>query len=401
MSAPQQRRKQHATRRQKSDGGRGRGAASAGRQRRARGEGQRGNQRRDGQPEADSELRGSGLRARVESRLRAHREGRAAGAAALESETQGEDTRSLWPRRIARAGLTLGLTAGVAWALLMGGREVYEYATTSARFEAKHLIYEPTAHVDDETLRALLAIDAGTNILALEPTELGARLAQHPWVAEASVTRELPDTLEIEIVEHVPEALLLAGGFYLVNAEGRPFKALERGEGRELPIITGVDRELLAAEAGSPERAQAITEVGFGLELLHTYQAKQRPRLGEIHLDEDGSVTLYTAESGTALHLGRDDFEARLERWDALRVALGDRAERLAVVHLDHESKPDRRDRVVARFAREGDDEQLLAQAAPRRGNADSQQPAQAIAAPTVEAPAQGAGRRNRIPRYQ
>lgn len=284
--------------------------------------------------------------------------------------------------------------------LLIGGREVYEYATTSARFEAKHFIYEPTEHVDDDTLRELLAIQPGTNILALDPAELGERVAAHPWVAEATVTLELPDTLEIEVVEHEPTAIVLAGRFYLVDRVGRPFKPVERGERGQLPVVTGIDRALLAEAPGSPGRDQAVVEIGRGLEVMRLYQAKQRPRLGEVHLDEDGSVTLYAAESGTALHLGRTDFEARLERWDALRVALGERADRLAVVHLDHESRPDRRDRVVARFADDRDGAVLLAAAEAERQPTEVSRPEQANA-DAEPPPAARAGRRNRIPRYQ
>ena len=83
----------------------------------------------------------------------------------------------------------------------------------------------------------------------------------------------------------------------------------------------------------------------------------------------------------------------------ALRVALGERADRLAVVHLDHESRPDRRDRVVARFADDRDGAVLLAAAEAERGPNDPQ-PQQANAA-VEPPPAARAGRRNRIPRYQ
>jgi cell division protein FtsQ len=309
-----------------------------------------------------------------------------------------------WPRTLGRVGLRLGLVVGVAWALLAGGREVYEYATTSSRFEAQHLTFEPTEHVDDATLRELLAIAPATNILALDLEQLGARLTEHPWVAQATVTRNLPDTLAIEIVEHEAAAIVLAGRFYLVDEQGVPFKQLERGERGELPIITGVERDSLR----DPEaRDRAVTTIARGLAILELYQTKQRPRLGEIHLDDDGSVTLYTAQTGTQLVLGRDEFEPRLARWDALRMALGDRAERLAIVHLEHESKPDRRDRVVARFISEHDDAVLLAEAAraepsqaesmgPDDESADDSRARSSGAKPAVRA-----GQRNRIPRYE
>ncbi|MFV8755160.1 cell division protein FtsQ/DivIB [Nannocystaceae bacterium ST9] len=313
-----------------------------------------------------------------------------------------------WPRKLGRAGLRLGLVVGVAWALLAGGREVYEYATTSSRFEVQHLVFEPTEHVDDETLRELLAIDPATNILSLDLDALSQRLTEHPWVAQASVTRNLPDTLAVEIVEHEAAAIVLAGRFYLVDEQGVPFKQLERGERDELPIITGIERDSLRDPAA---RDRAVATIARGLEVLRLYQSKQRPRLGEVHLADDGSIVLYTANTGTQLHLGRDEYEQRLARWDALRVALGERAERLAIVHLDHESKPDRRDRVVARFVSEQDEAVLLAEAAQAdladhagdeaNGESESRARSSGTSPTRASKPAARAGQRNRIPRYE
>jgi cell division protein FtsQ len=313
-----------------------------------------------------------------------------------QTETREQVVRE-WPRRLARRSLELGAVVGVAWGLLLAGREVYDYATTSARFEVQHIVYAPTEHVDDDSLRELLAIEPGTNILACDLSELSERIAAHPWVALVTITRNLPDTLEIEVMEHRAMALVLAGRFYLVDDEGRAFKPVERGERGELPIITGVDREALAAAPDKP-----VPELVTALELVRMYEAKQRPRLGELHVGEDGAVTLYTAESGTALHLGREQFGDRLERWDALRAALGSRADELIVVHLDHETKPDRRDRVVARFANQHD-QVLLAQAQAGTEEAGSEQAPTSGAAtpPSKPTPARRAARRNRIPTYE
>jgi cell division protein FtsQ len=306
-----------------------------------------------------------------------------------------EHEQPTWPRRLARRSLEVGAVVGVAWGLLLAGREVYDYATTSARFEVQHIIYAPTEHVDDDSLRELLAVEPGTNILACDLEQLSERIAKHPWVALVTITRNLPDTLEIEVTEHRAMALVLAGRFYLVNDHGRAFKRVERGERGELPIITGIDREAIAAAGDEP-----VAQLVEALELVRLYDAKQRPRLGELHVGDDGAVTLYTAESGTALHLGREQFAARLERWDALRAALGSRADELAVVHLDHETKPDRRDRVVARFANEGDGALLLAQAQAGTDDADGEQASEPT--PTNKPPAaRRAGRRNRIPTYE
>jgi cell division protein FtsQ len=259
-------------------------------------------------------------------------------------------------------GLRLGIAGSVAWGVLVGAREGYAYATTSPRFEVRGLLYEPTPHVDDARLRELLALSPGTNILSLDLEELAARVVTEPWVAEAKVVRVLPDSLQVTVREHEPRAVLsLAGRLLLVDADGTAFKPLEPGERGRLPVITGFDDPELVG------RPQALRErVIRGLEVLDAYEAKRRPRLSELHVGDFGDVTLYTAELGTQLRLGRGDTEPALARFDALRAALGEEAEKLALVHLDGERAPGRPDRIVASFFPAKQAPSLLAEAEAR-----------------------------------
>lgn len=252
----------------------------------------------------------------------------------------------------------LALAGGLAYGALVGVQEGYDYATTSPRFEVRALTYAPTPHVDDARLRELMALAPGTNILALDLDEIAGRIAAEPWVARATVTRVLPDGLDVEVEEHEPSAVLLAGGFYLLSAEGLPFKALEPGERDELPIVSGFRREQLLAE---PERVQH--RIARGLQALQAYRAKRRPQLSEVHVDDSGAVTLYTAELGTQLRLGRGDVEQGLARFDALRAALGEESDKLAVAHLDASPAPERKERVVASFFPAREAPTLIAQA--------------------------------------
>src|SRR5690606_30289341 len=108
-------------------------------------------------------------------------------------------------------------------------------------------------------------------------------------------------------------------------------------------------------ENGSPELRRA-------LEAIETYRSKQRPALGEVHLEPEGALSLYTAERGTRLRLGRTPVPKALARYDALRAALGGRAEKLELVHLDGEIRPGERERVVARFVDERTERQVIAE---------------------------------------
>lgn len=291
-----------------------------------------------------------------------------------------------WGRRALFLGLRIGIAGSLAWGLLVGVREGYAYATTSPRFEVRGLVYEPTPHVDDARLRELLALQPGTNILSLDLEELAGRVAEDPWVAKAKVVRVLPDSLQVSVEEHEPRAvLLLAGRLVLVDAEGNAFKPLDDGERGRLPVITGFDDPALRE---NPEAARE--RVRRGLVALEAYEAKRRPRLSELHVGDFGDVTLYTAELGTQLRLGRGDIEPALARFDALRAALGEEAEKLALVHLDGERAPGRPDRIVTSFFPAKQAPSLLAEAEARAADKAAELAAEAELAGAGVIPAAG-----------
>jgi cell division protein FtsQ len=335
-------------------------------------------------------------RPKAGARSNARRTPRAAVEAAAATYAPRPDPRSArgggrgFFRTILRFGLRIGIAGGVAYGVLVGVREGYAFATTSPRFEVRALEFKATRHVDDARLRELLAITPGTNILALDLDGMAARIMAEPWVARAVVTRELPDALRVEVEEHVPVAVLAAGPLVLVGDDGEPFKRLEPGERGDLPVITGVDAgELLSA----PERARP--RIRRAIDAIHLYALKRRPRLSEVHVDEWSGVTLYTAEVGTQVRLGRGDMMVSLARFDALRAALGDESDKLAVAHLDGTLAPDKGERVVASFFPAKDVPKLLVESQERAAEEAAQR---AAAAMEPQARAQAAERRERGP---
>jgi cell division protein FtsQ len=302
-------------------------------------------------------------------------------------------------RRLGRFAVRLAVMGTLAWGLLVGVREGYDYATTSPRFEVRALTYDPTPHVSDDELRRLMALEPGTNILSLDLEAIAQRIAAHPWVERASVVRVLPDALHVEVTEHEPIAVLLAGDFYLLDDGGTPFKPLEAGERGELPVVTGIDRTMLLTS--SPEGEARIARA---LEAMALYDEKRRPRLSEIHVGDAGAVTLYTAELGTQLQLGRGDLARGLQRYDALRAALADEAEKLAIVHLDATPGESRSDRVVASFFPAKDAPSLVEDAAEKvEAQAEAfaaKEQAEAERAQGVGTAAPQASKQSKLPRY-
>ena len=287
-------------------------------------------------------------------------------------------------RRLLSVSMRLGVAVVLAWGLLLGAQQGYQYVTTSAHFEARTVAFEPTPHLSADRLTELMGLPAGTNILAVDVDAMRSKIEADPWVASASVERQLPDTLRVTVTEHEPAAVLLSGYFYLLNREGEPFKRVEPGERGELPVITGVERDLLVKS--DPAANQIIRRA---LDVLVAYGERARPRLSEVHIGEGGEALLYTEKTGTLLRLGRGPLGDKLARFDALRVALGERADKLSVVHLDAEASPDRPARVVASFVDQAEAE-LLAQAVAKPKDPAAGALAQLADKPAAPAPAPG-----------
>jgi cell division protein FtsQ len=116
-------------------------------------------------------------------------------------------------RRLRRALLVLGFIAVVAAAIgsvfspLLDVDEV----TVSGAIGARAVQVRTAAH-----------IDKGVPLLLLDTASAKARIEALPWVASASVDRELPGTLAITVSERAPVAWVLGtdGSIRLVDATG-------------------------------------------------------------------------------------------------------------------------------------------------------------------------------------
>ncbi len=231
------------------------------------------------------------------------------------------------------AGLLAGgllLVAGAVGALV--------FVTRSAYFRVQAYTFGPMAHVTAEELQRFAGLRTGGNIFSVDLEAVAERVAAHPWVASARAKRILPGRIHVEVKERQAAAAVLMGNLYLVDPGAVIFKRAGPAEARGLVVITGVSRRDYEAR-----RSEARRLLRLGLEVLALYKSRRdRPPLGEIHVERSGAVTLYTARRGLQIRLGRSGFLAKLRRLDVLLTALGKDAARLQVVRLDNDVRPDR-----------------------------------------------------------
>jgi cell division protein FtsQ len=165
--------------------------------------------------------------------------------------------------------LVLALAAGLAWAVAaaagLGSLATGHFAQVAADagFEVrgvKHMnelkVYE---RVLGERERAMPLVDLDA---------LRADLLRQSWVADARVSRQLPDTLVIDIVERRPHAVLRkpGGRMMLIDATGRELEPIAPQRVGRMLVVSGpgsgrqvaeLDRLIATAPALRPQLREA------------------------------------------------------------------------------------------------------------------------------------------------
>lgn len=242
-------------------------------------------------------------------------------------------------KRSAPVLVTLGIISGVAAASYAG----YRFVTTSPRFAIAEIELSG-AVASKEAVEATLASVRGANVFVADLDGLQAKLEQIPWIASATVDRDLPNGLEVVVTERSARAIVELGDLYLADAGGTPFKRvdLEAGEGAGLPLVTGLDRP-----GYLKNQAFAHATIVEAIGAFDRFSADpSRPRIGEVHLDQRRGITLFTYEQGTAIRVGAfepDELPARLAAFDAAWRALAESERSHALTfHVDSTGQPDR-----------------------------------------------------------
>jgi cell division protein FtsQ len=165
-------------------------------------------------------------------------------------------------------------------------------------------------------VRELLGPAVGENILGLDIEALKLRLRASPWVADATVRRTLPDTLQVDIRERVPLALAELDRLYLMDAGGTLIDIYgPRSAAFDLPIVRGlkgVDDEA---------RRDRARRAGVLLADLGELAAE----VSEVRVEPSGDLRVVLRGGFEVLKLGSPPYRKPLLTFLGLRKELRER----------------------------------------------------------------------------
>jgi cell division protein FtsQ len=198
---------------------------------------------------------------------------------------------------------------------------IHDAITQCHYFEARQIHISGNNQLKTEQILHQAGISRGMNILSTNLTVARKRLLAQPWIWEASVSRQLPSGISIEIEEHIPMAVVDLGKRYLMDTRGKIFKQWTAGDPHTLPLIQGLDyRDIsVSGEAPSPPYESVITL----LNLDHPTGSKgARQTITTINVDRELGLSLHLAHDVGTVKLGYGHYSDKLKNLDNIMAHL-------------------------------------------------------------------------------
>jgi cell division protein FtsQ len=243
-----------------------------------------------------------------------------------------EEKRSV--RAVLGAVLRTLAAAVLSAALGAGGFYGYRWACNSPLFGVRDIRFTGLVHASEAELLARGGVKSGDNLFRVDLLQAAQGIEAHPWVAAARLTRKLPATIEVNVLEHHPAALVQMGGLYVLDEQGKLFKRAAPEDGLDLPIISGLSRI-------EPQRELRLLQA---LHFLDTWRTAGFAvgDLSELRLEDDQAVTLFARDGDGVqeVKLGSADWPLKLRRLSSMRAALARRGEHAAKINLNNPARP-------------------------------------------------------------
>lgn len=119
-----------------------------------------------------------------------------------------------------------------------------QYAALAAKagFQVQRVEVTGMERVDQLRVYQLVLAEKDRAMPLVDIDKVRADLLQYGWIKDARVSRRLPDTLAVEIIERKPAAVWQRDGKYsLIDADGIVLANVKAGASTDLPVLNGAD----------------------------------------------------------------------------------------------------------------------------------------------------------------
>jgi cell division protein FtsQ len=256
-----------------------------------------------------------------------------------------------------RAALAIGV---VAFALYAGQHAFIAVAGLEV-FHVDHINVRGNHWLSKGEVLAMLHGVRGRSVLTLDLEEWRRALLNSPWVADASLHRTLPSTVEVVVLERAPLGIgRINNSLFLVDDSGDVIDDYGPNYADlDLPIIDGLSTSVTPPG----EQSANLYRAQLARRLLDALRAgNMASQISQIDVSDSRNAVVLLDGDPTLIRLGSERFVERLRSYHELAPALRERVPAIDYVDLRFD------ERVYVRPAREGQSPTAGIKRAPSKG---------------------------------
>jgi cell division protein FtsQ len=186
----------------------------------------------------------------------------------------------------------------------------------------------------DEVMR-LLNLPPRSTLYSLDLTQLQRNILGNSFVKSATIKRDVPATLVVEIEERIPAAMLLRGNaIFSIDEEGVILPYLQTRVTYDLPLITGIDSAVVL----KPGIVQTQKELVAAMEIIKVSKLigdELYHSISEIHLRAGGDIILYSFDNGIPIIFGHGDAVRKMLVFEEYRKKFLQHTNREGIQYID------------------------------------------------------------------
>lgn len=184
------------------------------------------------------------------------------------------------PRNFGTVATFVILLGSLAIGVVRGGhlenmieafRDARDAVANTAGFRIAHVAITGRKHLSQDEILAIGGVTGRRSLLFLDAADVRDKLKAAPWIADATVLKFYPDSIQIDVVERAPFALWQHdGSVSVISEKGAVLQPYTPGPFRSLPLVVGRGAESrakdfldqLAQHPNIRQQVKAIVYVG-------------------------------------------------------------------------------------------------------------------------------------------
>lgn len=191
---------------------------------------------------------------------------------------------------------------GVMMLLLIIG--TITFAMVSPIFNLKNITVTGNSQISKEEIISLSGIQLEENIFRVSNLKTIDNIKQNAYMNEVTVSKKLPNTIEITVVERQPSYMLEYGnGYVYINNQGYMLEISSIK--KELPIIIGTVTSKENYKAGNRLDEEDLIKLGTVIKIMNAAQNSEISHLiTTIDIKDADNYTLYLETEKKTVYLG-------------------------------------------------------------------------------------------------